>query len=95
MKKQNRAENRIPAWRRALLCLAAVCLLVLPLRTGEGRAQRKLTLMVYLCGSNLESAYGSATADLQEMLESGLDPEQVTLLVMAGGSSRWSNGLDA
>ena len=48
--------------------LAVLMLIVLlPLRAlGEGG--KKLTLMVYMCGSNLESGYGSATADIQEML---------------------------
>ena len=52
---------------------------------------RKLTIMVYMCGSNLESQYGSATEDLQEMMGAGEIGQDVSVLVMAGGS-RTGNG---
>ena len=58
------------------------------------KAQRKLTIMVYLCGSNLESDYGSASADLEEMKAATFDAGQVSLLVMAGGSTTWKAGYD-
>ncbi len=61
---------------------------------GEPAPERQLTVMVYMCGSNLESAYGSATADIQEMLEVGVDGS-VSLLVMTGGSGSWMMGYDA
>ena len=44
----------------------------------------------YLCGSNLESDYGSATADIEEMLKSQL-PDNVKVLIQAGGSNEWKN----
>lgn len=47
------------------------------------------TLMVYMVGSNLESANGCATADLEEMVGSGLDPDKVNLVVYAGGAKTW------
>ena len=49
--------------------------------------KRKITVMVYMCGSNLESRYGSATADIEEMKNANVDPQQVGLLVMTGGSN--------
>ena len=52
-------------------------------------ANRKLTVMVYMCGSNLESEYGSATADIMEMKSSGFSPADTTVLVMMGGSTNW------
>ena len=55
---------------------------------------RKLTLMVYMCGSNLESQYGSASADYLEMTSVPLDPD-VTVLVMMGGTSGWHLELGA
>ncbi|MCR4875995.1 MAG: hypothetical protein K5922_02350, partial [Clostridiales bacterium] len=54
---------------------------------------KSLTLMVYMCGSNLESCNGVATADLLEMAGSGYDFRNVNLLVMAGGTSQWELGL--
>lgn len=57
--------------------------------------EKELTIMVYICGSNLESRYGSATADIQEMLASGLNGSKVSLLVMAGGTRQWMGGHQA
>ena len=44
----------------------------------------------YICGSNLESDYGSATADIKEMIESTV-PSNVKVLIQAGGSNKWHN----
>ena len=76
--------------------MLALVLLVsfLHLCSARAEAPRKLTLMVYMCGSNLESGYGSASADLEEMLASGFDSEQVSLLVMTGGAEGWVLGFD-
>ncbi len=57
-------------------------------------AARKMTVMIYMCGSNLESGYGAATADLEEMVRAGINGEEISVLVMAGGSSHWRLGLD-
>ncbi len=59
---------------------------------ADSEPSRKLTLMVYMCGSNLESEYGSASADIREMMEASFSPEEMSLLVMAGGTTRWEMG---
>ncbi len=46
----------------------------------------------YLCGSDLETNYGCATADLNEMLEVEL-PENVNVVIETGGASEWQNDL--
>lgn len=48
--------------------------------------------MVYLCGSDLESRFGCASADLDEMLLAGLS-ERIHVVVETGGASTWHNGL--
>ena len=53
------------------------------------------TVMVYMIGSNLESQYGSATKDMLEMEEAGLDPEQVNLLLYTGGARTWKGDVPA
>ena len=78
---------------RSLPVILLLVLLSLIARPACAEAPRKLTLMIYMCGSNLESSYGSASADIQEMLDTDFDSEQVTLLVMTGGSEDWSHGL--
>ena len=47
------------------------------------------TIMIYMCGSNLESGSGSASADIREICSSGVDTGQVNLLLCVGGSTRW------
>ena len=80
-----------PLLRQMILLM--ILLPVLPL-CARAESPRKLTVMVYMCGSNLESGYGSASADLEEMLASGFDSDRITLLVMTGGTERWGFGLD-
>ena len=63
--------------------------------TGQGKEGREYTLMVYLCGSDLESSgqsRGAATNDIREMIRSGCSQDAVTVLLMAGGTQRWYNG---
>ena len=48
------------------------------------------TIFVYLCGSNLESQGGSATKDLQEMLNSKCG-SNVKFVVETGGARSWRN----
>ena len=45
----------------------------------------------YLCGSDLETNYGCATTDLNELLEVQL-PENVTVVIETGGKSskKWT-----
>lgn len=50
------------------------------------------TVMVYLMGSNLESEFGSASADMVEMVNSGFDFQYKNLLVMTGGAKTWRGG---
>jgi len=55
---------------------------------------RKTTVLVYICGSNLESESGMATSDLQEMIKAGLtENDPVNLIVYTGGASRWQNNV--
>lgn len=46
----------------------------------------------YLCGSDLESQYGAATTDLNELTNVEL-PENVTFVIQTGGASEWQNDL--
>ena len=60
--------------RKGIFFLLVFMILFSAAQTGCAAANEKeLTIMVYICGSNLESRYGSATADIQEMLASGLN----------------------
>ena len=81
--------------KRTLYSLILLSILwILPCFSVQAEDTRELTLMIYMCGGNLESEYGSATADMQEILQSGFDSKASTVLVMAGGSENWSMGFD-
>ena len=44
----------------------------------------------YICGTDLESSSGAATADLQELLNVKL-PDNVKVLIQTGGANQWHN----
>ena len=52
--------------------------------------EKDYTVMVYIVGSNLESRYGAASNDLDEMVASNLDYSKNNLIVYTGGSKRWN-----
>ncbi|MBR0178921.1 MAG: hypothetical protein IJQ03_00620, partial [Firmicutes bacterium] len=55
-----------------------------------GNGKDKVTIMVYMCGADLESRSGMGTKDLQEMLNATLG-SKVKLIVYTGGSTAWRN----
>ena len=55
-----------------------------------GNGQDEVTLMVYLCGTDLESRSKMATSDLQEMINADLS-DKVNLIVYTGGCKQWQN----
>ena len=58
-----------------------------------GGGKDKVTLMVYMCGTDLESENGMGTADLNEMLHATLDDSKVSVIVETGGTKRWNNSV--
>jgi hypothetical protein len=50
------------------------------------------TIMVFMCGTDLESEYGMATADLNEMLYATVG-DQIQIIVETGGTSSWRNSV--
>lgn len=55
-----------------------------------GNGSDKATIMVYLCGTDLESRSKMATSDLQEMIDARIS-EDVNVLVYSGGCKQWQN----
>lgn len=55
-----------------------------------GNGQDQVTLMVYLCGTDLESRSKMATSDLQEMINAKIS-DQVNVIVYSGGCKGWQN----
>ena len=55
-----------------------------------GNGKDEATIMVYMCGTDLESRSKMATSDLQEMINADLT-DDVNLLVYTGGCKQWQN----
>ncbi|MBD5133846.1 MAG: peptidase C11 [Clostridiales bacterium] len=55
-----------------------------------GGGKDTATIMVYMCGTDLESRSGMGTADLQEMLAASFGGN-INLLVYTGGCKGWKN----
>ena len=56
--------------------------------TIKGNGEDTITIMVYMCGADLESQYGMATSDLGEMANADLS-DNINLIVYTGGCSSW------
>ena len=57
-----------------------------------GNKQDNVTIMVYMCGTDLESQQGMATSDLKEMASATIG-DKINLIVFTGGCSRWRNNV--
>ena len=49
----------------------------------------KRTIMLYMIGSNLESEYGAASLDIDEIKASGMNFDDVNFLIYTGGTKKW------
>ena len=57
-----------------------------------GGSRDVVTLMIYMCGTDLESKYGMATADMQEMLASSKNfGDNFNVIVYTGGCKSWKS----
>ena len=52
--------------------------------------ENEVTILAYICGTDLESESGEASGDIREMISSGVgNSDAVTALIATGGSSHW------
>lgn len=56
----------------------------------KGNGKDKATIMVYMCGTDLESKSSMATYDLQEMMKAQIS-DNVNIIVETGGTANWQN----
>ena len=76
--------------KKALSALLLLALMLAGLSACSSSGD-KLTLMIYMIGSDLESKSGMATEDLQEIADSGVDLGDVNVVVCTGGAEKWRN----
>ena len=60
--------------------------------TIKGNGNDTVTIMVFMCGTDLESNYSMATKDLQEMANATIG-DNVNIIVYTGGCAQWKNNL--
>lgn len=58
----------------------------------KGNGKDTVTIMVYMCGADLESRSGMASKDIQEMLKADLG-NNINLLIYTGGARQWQNNV--
>ena len=58
----------------------------------RGGGQDVATIMVYMCGTDLESKHSMGTADLKEMLNATTG-KNVNLIICTGGCKQWKNNV--
>jgi len=57
-----------------------------------GNGQDVHTIMIYMCGTDLESRQGMATSDLNEILHANIS-DKVNIIVETGGTRAWKNNV--
>ena len=55
-----------------------------------GNGRDTVTVMIYMCGTDLESKYGMASSDLSEMMNAAI-ADNVNVIVETGGCKMWKN----
>ncbi|MGN0641038.1 MAG: clostripain-related cysteine peptidase [Oscillospiraceae bacterium] len=61
-----------------------------------GSNSDSVTIMVYMCGTDLESKHGMASADIEEMRAASSDfGDNFNLIVYTGGCTKWKNGVSS
>ncbi|SDB49283.1 hypothetical protein SAMN02910317_02497 [Ruminococcaceae bacterium FB2012] len=54
----------------------------------KGGGNDKITIMVYMCGTDLESKHSMASSDLNEMAQADLG-DKINIIVYTGGCKKW------
>ena len=81
----------------ALLGLVAVVGLVIFLASNGigGGGTKKRTMMIYISASNLESEVAAVTSDLNSIIPSRVDLDNMNVVIYAGGTKLWHNEFSA
>ncbi|MBR6666851.1 MAG: hypothetical protein IKL25_00575 [Clostridia bacterium] len=80
---------------KRILALALAAMLLMgcaAVASAAAPEKKKLTVILYLCGSDLESDNGQATGDLGKILQSRYNTSEVNVIALAGGARSWRGG---
>lgn len=82
---------RSAAW---LLILVLSVVMMFPFGGVAEAGRKHTTVMVYMCGSDLESCNSQATQSMGDMIASKFNLDAVNVVILAGGSRYWSGRYD-
>ena len=76
-----------------LLCMILLLAVHVPADAEESEKpvyhpDASCTILIYMCGSNLESGHGLAGQNIEELLEADV-PESTNIIIQTGGARRW------
>lgn len=55
----------------------------------SGAPKKPTTIMLYMCGTNLETRFALATEDFKEMVASRFDSRKANIVILTGGTRQW------
>ncbi|MBE5898057.1 MAG: hypothetical protein E7279_00470 [Lachnospiraceae bacterium] len=74
---------------KRLLFSIIICIFVVALCSCS-KAPSSATLLIYMCGSDLESKTGIASENINELLSANI-PDNVNVIIETGGSTKWQS----
>ncbi len=77
----------------ALLALSML-LSAVPVIGETAPAEKDVTVMIYMCGADLELKRFQGTSTMAEINATGFNTEKVNVIALLGGTSAWSRGYD-
>lgn len=80
---------------RSTLCVILILMLgCVSLSRAEGK--KKYTIMMYVCGSDLERDHGQLSRNMASLMSTHYDQNEVNAIALLGGTPRWAgNAFDA
>ena len=78
----------------ALLALSLMAALLSGMAFAEAGNAKKATVMIYICGADLESKNHQATQTMATINQSGVNIDAVNVVALLGGATVWSRGYD-
>ena len=87
-------------WKNKRFCILPIIIIftlssyawTTPVAAGRG-TEDTWAIYWYLCGSDLETDAGCASADLEELAQVDL-PGNISVIIQTGGAIEWHNGID-
>ena len=88
-KKQNKMSLILVCGVLIFVLIALIAFLLKPEPEVVLEENGTRTIMIYLIGSDLESIQGAATRDIEEMIGSEFNEDNMNLLLYVGGTKKW------